>query len=499
MSFFDRKKKDNDYSNDYAGDYQNESSNQPQMNFDFNQGQNPNQQQPQQSQQPQMDQQQDPYNNQQNFQQMMDQQYQDFSNVQDQGQGPLQSNSPEVNGNYYEEQPVPEAEDAQDWKYTEDYLQDTLAQGENLKSQLRHELLADRGYCNHVLRSVGSDQTEVRDNAAERITKINTLLRKWFDTDEMANEIYLDPNRNYFIFTDQLDANPENEVSKMWQQVTGTLAGHNLMANAISVAYDDQVNQTWMNYQNAGWVDPNSYLLNMYNDLQGRSMNMAATPAEIPFEESYRIQHISDKTDKILDADDNLVMEVSRTANQQLQVIRHYSNGKLLSRDIFDANGVISATQFYNHHDPNKVIRENFYRQDGTLVLIKSYTNDDPYIQLFTQGNVLISTFDTDEDLIVWWLKNQALRQVNATIFVSIDSVYYKKLLSLRDNGFEVIPVIMTQSQNAKVITDLLSGKDQVTAVFAGTDKVNSYLNKNSKIKMDISTLSDVETPVYKQ
>jgi len=310
----------------------------------------------------------------------------------------------------------------------------------------------------------------------------------------MANEIYLDPNRNYFIFTDQLDANPETSVSKMWQQITATLADHNLMANAISVAYDDQVNETWMNYQNAGWVDPNSYLLSMYNDLQGRSMNMAATPAEIPFEESYRIQHISDRTDKILDANDNLVMEVSRTSNQQLQVIRHYSNSKLLSRDIFDVNGVISATQFYDHHDPNKVVRENFYRQDGTLVLIKSYTNDDPYIQLFTQGNVLISTFDTDEDLIVWWLKNQALRQVEATIFVSIDSVYYKKLLSLRDSGFEVIPVIMTQDQNAKVITDLLSGKDQVTAVFAGSDKVNGYLNKNSKIKMDISTLIDVES-----
>lgn len=486
MSFFDRKKKDND--NDYADNYQDESFNQPQTNFDLNQNQNQNP-----NQQPQPDQQQDPFNNQQNFQQMMDQQYQDYGADPAQQQPQPQGNNPEVNGNYYEEQPVPEANDSQDWKYTEDNLQDTLAQSENLKSQLRHELLADRGYCNHVLRSVGSDQTEVRDNAAERITKINTLLRKWFDTDEMANEIYLDPNRNYFIFTDQLDANPETSVSKMWQQITATLADHNLMANAISVAYDDQVNETWMNYQNAGWVDPNSYLLSMYNDLQGRSMNMAATPAEIPFEESYRIQHISDRTDKILDANDNLVMEVSRTSNQQLQVIRHYSNSKLLSRDIFDVNGVISATQFYDHHDPNKVVRENFYRQDGTLVLIKSYTNDDPYIQLFTQGNVLISTFDTDEDLIVWWLKNQALRQVEATIFVSIDSAYYKKLLSLRDSGFEVIPVIMTQDQNAKVITDLLSGKDQVTAVFAGSDKVNGYLNKNSKIKMDISTLSDVE------
>ncbi|APX71932.1 hypothetical protein M5C72_01975 [Companilactobacillus allii] len=471
MSFFDRKKKDNDYSN--------ESTDQPDVNVDS--FQNPqNQQQPQNydyNQQPQSN---------QNYQQP-EQQYQ------------YDNNGPEVNGNYYEEQPVPEALDTQDWVYTQDNLENTLTQTENLKSQLRHELLADRGYCNHVLRSVGSDQVDEREAASKRITTINEQLRKWFDTDEMANEIYLDPNRNYFIFTDQLNPNPEDNVSKLWQQITQTLMEHNLMANAISVTYDDQVNQTWMNYQNAGWVDPNSYLLSMYNDLQGRSMNMVATPAEIPFEESYRIQHVNDKTDKILDADDNLVMEVSRTSNQQLQVIRHYNDSKLLSRDIFDVNGVISATQFYDHHDPNKVVRENFYRQDGTLVLIKSYTNDEPYIQLFTQGNVLISTFDTDEGLIIWWLKNQALRQVQATIFVSVDSEYYKKLLSLRDNGFEVIPVVMTQDQNAKVITDLVSGKDKVTAVFAGTDKVNSYLNTNSTIKMDISTLSNVETPVYKQ
>lgn len=472
MSFFDRKKKDNDYSH--------EPTNQPDVNVDSFQD-------PQNQQQPQMnyDYNQQPQTN-QNYQQP-EQQYQ------------YDNNGPEVNGNYYEEQQVPEAQDTQDWKYTQENLENTLTQTDNLKSQLRHELLADRGYCNHILRSVSSDKIDERDEASKRITTINTQLRKWFDTDEMANEIYLDPNRNYFIFTDQLDANPEDNVSKLWQQITQTLADHNLMANAISVTYDDQVNQTWMNYQNAGWVDPNSYLLSMYNDLQGRSMNMVATPAEIPFEESYRIQHVSDKTDKILDANDELVMEVSRTANQQLQVIRHYSNSKLLSRDIFDVNGVISATQFYDHHDPNKVVRENFYRQDGTLVLIKSYTNDEPYIQLFTQGNVLISTFDTDEGLIIWWLKNQALRQVQATIFVSVDSEYYKKLLSLRDNGFEVIPVVMTQDQNAKVITDLISGKDKVTAVFAGTDKVNSYLNTNSTIKMDISTLSNVETPVYKQ
>jgi len=482
MSFFDRKKKDDNQSNDYS----NMSANQPNFNVDSFQD-------PQNQQQPQMNY---DYNQQsqpdQGYQQQqpMDQQYQSYG---------VDNNGPEVNGNYYEEQPVPEADDTQDWKYTQDSLENTLAQSESLKAQLRHELLADRGYCNHVLRSVSSDQKDERDAATERITKINGLLRKWYDTDEMANEIYLDPNRNYFIFTDQLDPNPEDNVSKLWQQITMTLANNNLMANAISVAYDDQVNQTWTNYQNAGWVDPNSYLLSMYNDLQGRSMNMVATPAEIPFEESYRIQHVSDKTDKILDADDNLIMEVSRTSNQQLQVIRHYSGGKLLSRDIFDVNGVISATQFYDHHDPNKVVRENFYRQDGTLVLIKSYTNDDPYIQLFTQGNVLISTFATDEELIIWWLKNQALRQVQATIFVSVDSAYYKKLLSLRDKGFEVIPIVMTQDQNAKVITDLVSGKDQVTAVFAGTDKVNSYLNTNSKIKMDISTLSDVETPVYKQ
>src|SRR5699024_4548212 len=135
----------------------------------------------------------------------------------------------------------------------------------------------------------------------------------------------------------------------------------------------------------------------------------------------------------ILDADDNLVMEVSRSANHQLQIIRHYKNDKVLSRDIFDVNGVISATQFYDHRNSNKVVRENFYRQDGALVLIKSYTNDEPYIQLFSEGNVLISTFDNDEDLIVWWLKNQALKNMNATVFVSIGSEYYKKLISLRD------------------------------------------------------------------
>ena len=202
---------------------------------------------------------------------------------------------------------------------------------------------------------------------------------------------------------------------------------------------------------------------------------------------------------KILDADDKLVMEVSRTANHQLQIIRHYKDNSLLSRDIFDVNGVISATQFYDHRNANKVVRENFYRQDGTLVLIKSYTANEPYIQLFSEGNVLISTFDSDEELIVWWLKSQALRQSEATIFVSINSEYYKKLLTLRDSGFEVVPIVMKQSENADIISDLIEGKDKISAVMAGSDQVNTYLNKNAKNTLDITTLKEIDAPVYKE
>lgn len=385
------------------------------------------------------------------------------------------------------------------WQYTEQDLQSTLDQSADLKAQLRSQLLADRSYCNHVLRNTNSDQVDDRQQATDRISEINKSLKEWFGTDEMANEIYMDENRDYYIFTDDLAANPDADTSKMWQQLTMTLADKGLLANAISVTYNDQVDQTWMNYQNAGFVDGNAFLLNMYNELQGRNMNTPVTPAEIPFDADYRVQHVSDKVDKILDADDKLVMEVSRTANHQLQIIRHYKDNSLLSRDIFDVNGVISATQFYDHRNANKVVRENFYRQDGTLVLIKSYTANEPYIQLFSEGNVLISTFDSDEELIVWWLKSQALRQSEATIFVSINSEYYKKLLTLRDSGFEVVPIVMKQSENADIISDLIEGKDKISAVMAGSDQVNTYLNKNAKNTLDITTLKEIDAPVYKE
>ncbi|MFD1418360.1 hypothetical protein [Companilactobacillus keshanensis] len=463
MSFFDRKKKDSpdtgNYEQNNMAPYQG-SQFQPEFNND-----------PQQFQQQQ----------------------------QPQSQAESYSQGPEMPGYYYEEQEVPEADNADDWQYTEQNLQDVLEQTDSLKSKLRHELLAERSYSNHVLRSSGVDDTDMRDNAAAKIKTINDSLRKWFKTDEMANEIFLDPNRNYFIFTDHLTDDPDHHVEQMWKQINQTLAEKNLIANAISVSYDDHANQTWVDYQNDGMANNSAYLLNMYNDLQDRNNNVPITPAEVPFEEDYHVEHMGDNKDQIFNADSEMIMEVSRDNDQNLQIIRHYKKSKLLSRDIFDVNGVISATQFYDHHDPNKVVRENFYRQDGTLVMIKSYTEEEPLIQLFTSGNVLINTFESDDELIVWWLKHQALRQVSATIFVSIDSKYYKELLNLRKAGFEIIPVVMTQDQNAKSISELLNGTDKITAVFAGSDKVNGYLNKNAKIKMDISTLSDIETPVYKQ
>lgn len=487
MSFFDRKKKEND---DNYSDLNNPSYQNPQPdqnNFDQAQNQYNDAQmnngtqfggndfnQPSQAAQPGSN---------------------DYFFGQNQPQ--MQPQQPQMDPN---QNPQPGMDSGEEWQYTEQNLQNTLDQSADLKSQLRSQLLADRSYCNHILRNVGSDQVDERKQATDRIDQINASLKEWFGTDEMANEIYLDANSDYYIFTDDLAANPDSDTTNMWQQLTMTMADKGLLANAISVTYNDQVDEAWMNYQNAGFVDGNAYLLNMYNDLQGRNMNTPVAPAEIPFDADYRVQHVSDKVDKILDADDKLVMEVSRNANHQLQIIRHYKDGsQLLSRDIFDVNGVISATQFYDHRNANKVVRENFYRQDGTLVLIKSYTAEEPYIQLFSEGNVLISTFDNDEDLIFWWLKNQALKQSTSTIFVSINSEYYKKLLELRDYGFEVIPIIMKQSENAQVVSDLIEGKDKVNAVLAGSDQVNTYLNKNSKNKLDITTLKELDTPIYKE
>ena len=409
----------------------------------------------------------------------------------------VQPDGPEMNGYYYEEQPVP-AQDNSDWQNTEDDLQGIIRQEEDIKKQLRRQLLGSRSYYNYVLRSLGNDQENARKETNDNIENINTSLRKWFGADDMANEIFLDPNRNYFIFSDHLEVNPDDSERQMWRKLTKTFDTHGFLANTITVSYDDLANQTWADYQNSDLVNGNSYLLNMYNDLQGRNNNVSVTPAEIPFEEDYRIEHDDDKNiDRVYDGD-NLVMEVARDNRGNLKVIRHYDKRKLLSRDIFDVYGVNSATQFYDPQNPNRVIRENFYRQDGTLVLIKSYTEEEPFIQLFSQGNVLISTFASDEELIFWWLKNQALRNMSATIFVSIDSSFYKKLLELRKYSIEIIPIIMTQDQNAGIVTDLLNGTDKVTAVFAGNDNVNGYLNKNAKVNMDISTLEDVETPIYK-
>lgn len=490
MSFFDRKKKENDdnYSDLNNSSYQNA---QPDQNsFDQAQGQ---------------------YND---APAGMGTQFtpndQNFNNANNNGNGndyffgqdQPQYSQPDPQAQPFDQQQPqqsPMDNGTEQWQYTEQNLQNTLDQSADLKSQLRSQLLADRSYCNHVLRNTNSDQVDDRQQATDRINEINKSLKEWFGTDEMANEIYMDENRDYYIFTDDLAANPDDDTSKMWQQLTMTLAAKGLLANAISVTYNDQVDQTWMNYQNAGFVDGNAFLLNMYNELQGRNLNTPVTPAEIPFDADYRVQHVSDKVDKILDANDKLVMEVSRSANHQLQIIRHYKDNSLLSRDIFDVNGVISATQFYDHRNANKVVRENFYRQDGTLVLIKSYTSNEPYIQLFSEGNVLISTFDSDEELIVWWLKNQALKQTEATIFVSVNSEYYKRLLSLRDSGFEVIPIVMKQSENADIISDLIDGTDKVNAVLAGSDQVNTYLNKSSKNKLDITTLKEIDAPVYKQ
>ncbi|WP_099973927.1 hypothetical protein [Lactobacillus terrae] len=405
---------------------------------------------------------------------------------------PRENQYQQLQDSYYIPQDNPLQNDVQ-WELTESDLESLIEQTKNTKSQLRHDLLFDRSFCNHVLKNADNTHEDQRREAEKRIETINASLRRWFGSDKMANELFIDGGRSYYTFIDKLPVTPTKDNTQIWSQLTELLSLNGVMPNFITAQYDNELEEKWQSYQAQGYFLQDSFLENVYDDLQERDIYENVAGVNVPFEDTYYVETVSPELDQVFDDNNKIVMEISRNENQQISVIKHFRNEKVVSIDYFDNREVLSYTQFFDKKDEKKLVRENYYREDGTLVLIKSFDEDGLNIQLFTSSNVLLEEFSSEEALVSWWLANKVFKGIPVSIFVPVSSVYYNELLKLRNYGFEIIPVVMSVNKFTEKVERIINDADKITAIVAGSDKVNEYINQKSKQRIDITTIREYE------
>ncbi|WP_261807341.1 hypothetical protein [Lapidilactobacillus luobeiensis] len=387
-----------------------------------------------------------------------------------------------------------------DWTRTETQLHALDAQRDQLAESLRDELLSARSVAKYDLRQLTRpnrheqapivDQQQVQ-TLEHSIEVLNEKLTHWYGTDKMANEIHFDAARPYLLLNNGLIHQPTAVQRRSLQRLKQLFSDHKIVPTNVTIDYDDLLVPTWLAYQQDDLVLPKTKLLNLFHDLQNRDQTAGQKANELTFAPGFKVV-AEDKDKKVYDTQGALNMVIDYRENGNLFTVRHYLNKALLSRDLFDAAGVIAATQYYAADDEQQVIRENFYRNDGTLAISKSYLKGEPYIQIFGPTNVLMAIFDSDLDLIEWWFENHVL-QPNSVIIVSIDSVLYDTLIAAQDQGLEVIPLVSELDPQSPRLQDLVQHKHGIESILVAEPSIKQYLEQRTKIDLDVSVISPLK------
>ncbi|MFD1410188.1 hypothetical protein [Lapidilactobacillus gannanensis] len=391
-----------------------------------------------------------------------------------------------------------------DWSLTEQQLNQLDEQRDQLADSLRDELLTARSIAKYDLRQLnrpnqGADTPLVDDHQVhaleQKIATLNQKLTHWYGTDKMANEIHFDPQRPYLLLNNGLVHQPTETQRHSLQRLVQLFQREQIVPTQVTIDYDDLLQPTWQHYQEHHLATPETTLRNLFQDLQDWQMKTDKKANELFFAPGFKVVQAGEQ-EKVYDPQEKLNMIIRHRQNGNLFTVQHFLNEALLSQDLFDNDGVLSATQYYAATDAKKVVRENFYRPDGTLAMVKSYLPDEPYIQVLGPTNVLMAVFDSDLALINWWFEHQVL-QTNSVIIVSIDSVLYQTLLAAQDQGLEVIPLVSELDPQSPQLQDLANHRHGIESILVAEPSIKHYLEQQAQIDLDITVISPLATVAH--
>lgn len=170
--------------------------------------------------------------------------------------------------------------------------------------------------------------------------------------------------------------------------------------------------------------------------------------------------------------------------------ITYHQGEKLTKESFFRKNGVLSANTFYDAD--NGVIRKEFYRRDGLLVVSATYKGQKlSNISIFNEAGLQINSFDTLADLNVWWLK-KSFPQAGALIGNFKSKAYHQ--LTNR-SGVKLVPFV------DEIVVDsddfsrwMISHKQQV--FITNNVTTQSALAEKTEMPLYVNVLTQTPLPV---
>lgn len=183
---------------------------------------------------------------------------------------------------------------------------------------------------------------------------------------------------------------------------------------------------------------------NMYTALR-QTKQPAAAPAKLNLQPDWHTQGTPDNaTVEYLDGQNNLMARVQYRSNGSVRMVTYFNlPGNAQRRDFWDAAGHVAVTQSINANT-GRVTNENFYRVDGSVVLIKEYDTDAEHIHVLDEQRNVIQELASDVELAAWWL-SQILPADSQLITEADPMLVLNKALQARTD-MTLVPILTPES-----------------------------------------------------
>ncbi|MFT8411983.1 MAG: hypothetical protein ABF743_12270 [Schleiferilactobacillus perolens] len=195
---------------------------------------------------------------------------------------------------------------------------------------------------------------------------------------------------------------------------------------------------------------------------------------------------------------DNQTVEYLTPANKLAARVQYRQNGKIRSvtyfnlpggaqrRDFWDPDGRVAVTQSVNAQT-GRVTNENFYRVDGSVVLIKEYQNNQEQIHVLAEDRHVLQEFTSDDALAAWWL-SQAVPQGSTLVAPANPRLLLSKSLQERTD-LQVVP-ILTPESTPQIWAELLGGEIPLETAYVSNPNLQQAAEETLP-SVHVETLTD--------
>lgn len=245
-------------------------------------------------------------------------------------------------------------------------------------------------------------------------------------------------------------------------------------------------------------ISNNLVFINMYDffqDAQFYTSQNTINSTYIHQNSEWRTANVPNTNDiRVYDIKNNLIMYQKYADNfYSIEYVNHFKNGKKWRRDTFDSRGFLSRIQFLDD-DSKKPVYEQFLRPNGSISLIKSFKIKNnsaklELIQIISDNGTCSHFFETEEDLLYFWLDTITTdKNKNFIMVLDRSEIYYKAITKIKETkDITVIPMLHATHTEEGLNPTHGKIKNYAARILDNIKKIDALIVLTNKQKQDIT------------